>query len=432
MATKKLLTYEGLERYNDKWHERLQAMLMDDEELDEIWDEVICPPHWSITIDTEAENEGDRMGQIPFCLYGVQNASMTVDWGDGTVDTYVTANAVENTCPTHEYATAGEYTIRMESDDFSRLYLWTSLYGEEGDPEVYCTTLKSIDEPLPQIVGVYGWRYNEDTEEEEIGNNDNSFYYCFSDCSSLESISAGLFDNNTLVTDFSYSFYSCSSLESIPSGLFDNNVAATDFTYCFYRCSSIQSIPEGLFDNNTAATSFYGCFEECSSIESIPSGLFDNNTAATSFMYCFSSCSSIESIPSGLFDNNTAVTTFYGCFSDCSSLESIPAGLFDNNTAVTDFRYCFAYCTSLQSIPEGLFDNNTAVTSFISCFYDCSSLTDFTLHIGSSSVSNCNVFVTKKTGTTRTIYVPNNSTTQTTFNAQASSLGLTILTYTPT
>jgi hypothetical protein len=67
------------------------------------------------------------------------------------------------------------------------------------------------------------------------------------------------------------------------------------------------------------------------------------------------------------------------------------------------------------------------VTSFEHCFSICSSLTDFTLHIGSSLVSNCSYFVTKKTGTTRTIYVPNNSTTQTTFNSVASSLGLTII-----
>ncbi len=355
---------------------------------------------WSITINTEAETEGDRMGQIPFCLYGVEDASMKVDWGDGTIETHTSANAVQNSCLTYEYASAGEYTIKMESNDFSRLYLWTSIYGQEGEPAVYLVTLKSINESLPQIAGVHGWWYNEDIEEEEIGDNDNSFYGCFSGCTSLQSIPAGLFDNNTAATDFGACFNDCTSLQSIPLGLFDNNVAVIYFTECFYNCSSLQSIP---------------------------SGLFDHNIAVTYFDYCFRGCHSIQSIPSGLFDNNVAVTSFERCFQNCTSIQSIPSGLFDNNVAVTDFTECFYHCTFLQSIPSGLFDNNVAVTSFEHCFSICSSLTDFTLHIGSSLVSNCSYSVTKKTGTTRTIYVPNNSTTQTTFNSVASSLGLTII-----
>ena len=333
----------------------------------------VQPESWSITIDTEAENEGDRMGQIPFCLYGVENASMKVDWGDGTVETYTSTNAVENSCSTHQYTVAGEYTIQMESGDFSRLYLWTDIDGEEGDPATYVATLKSIDKPLPQIAGVHGWGYNEDTEEREIRNIDNSF---------------------------------------------DGG---------FYNCSSLQSIPEGLFDNNTAVTSFNYCFSGCTSLQSIPSELFDKNTAVINFDSCFSYCTTIQSIPLGLFDNNTAVIKFDSCFSGCSSLQSIPEGLFDNNTTVINFSYCFSNCTSLQSIPSGLFDNNTAVTNFNCCFYDCTSLTDFTLHIGSSLVSTCYPFVTKKSGTIRTIYVPSGSRTQTTFNGQASSLGLTII-----
>ncbi len=436
---------------------------------------------WSITINTEAETEGDRMGQIPFCLYGVEDASMKIDWGDGTTSTYTSANAVENSCPTHEYASAGEYTIKMESDDFNRLHLWTSLYGEEGDPTLYRATLKSIDKPLPQIAGVHGLWYNEDTEEEVPGDIDNSFYSCFSECTSLQSIPSGLFDSNTAVTDFSGCFYNCqslqfipsglfdsntavtsfiscfyyctslqsipsglfdsntavtsfgwcftncSSLQSIPSGLFDKNTAVTDFSACFQNCTFLQSIPSGLFDKNTAVTTFQSCFQSCSSLQSIPSGLFDSNTAVISFGGCFSGCSSLASIPSGLFDRNTAVTSFQSCFNGCSSLQSIPSGLFDRNTAVTSFSNCFRNCTSIQSIPSGLFDNNTAVTSFGSCFYGCSSLTDFTLYIGSSLVSSCSSFVTNKSGTTRTIYVPSGSTTQTKFNAVASSLGITVI-----
>ncbi len=410
-------------------------------------------PSWSITINTELAGDGEKTGQIPFCLYEAQNASMTVDWGDGNIETYTSANAVQNFCPTHQYANAGEYTIKMESDDFSRLHIWINLFGEEGDPYVYYTTLKSVDEPLPQIAGAHIWWYNENTGEEEIVDIDNSFYGCFWYCTSLQSIPSGLFDNNVAVTSFGNCFGSCTSLQSIPSGLFDKNTqatrfsncfadcssirsipsglfdkntAATSFDGCFYGCSSLQSIPSGLFDKNTAVTDFGGCFIDCTSLQSIPSGLFDKNTAVSSFSTCFAGCTSLQSIPSGLFDKNTAATGFYYCFNGCSSLQSIPSGLFDKNTAATSFFGCFQNCTSLQSIPSGLFAINTAVTSFDYCFSDCSSLADFTLHIG-SSVSSGSYFVTEKTGTTRTIYVPSGSSTQSAFNSYASSLGLTII-----
>ena len=99
---------------------------------------------------------------------------------------------------------------------------------------------------------------------------------------------------------------------------------------------------------------------------------------------------------------------------------------------MTNFNSCFQGCTSLQSIPSGLFDSNTAVTNFQYCFYGCSSLTDFTLYIGSSSVTSCSSFVSKKSGTTRIVYVPDSSTTYTKFTAVASTLGLTVnpITYT--
>ena len=333
----------------------------------------IQPETWSIT--ESIYDASEDYGQIPFCLYGIENASITIDWGDGTIEEYAAENAVEHECPTHEYAAAGNYTITMESQDFSRIYLQVIFIEGSECPRYYLSTLKSINSPLPKIAGVQGQSADWD---DETGNyawisQDNSFASCF---------------------------FFASNLESIPSNLFKNNSSVTDFSYCFLNCTSLQSIPSGLFDSNTAATGFNGCFSGCSSLQSIPSGLFDKNTAATRFDYCFNSC---------------------------SSLTSIPAGLFDRNTAATNFDSCFYRCSSLQSIPEELFDKNTAATSFYYCFRNCSSLADFTLHIGSSSVSSCNSFVTNQSGTTRTIYVPSGSTTQTTFNAVASSLGLTVI-----
>ena len=143
--------------------------------------------------------------------------------------------------------------------------------------------------------------------------------------------------------------------------------------------------------------------------------------------YLFLHCSKLKTIPLDLFTKNTEATSFSYCFFGCTSLQSIPEGLFDKNTQAASFQYCFSGCSSIQSIPSGLFDKNTAVTTFFSCFLNCAALGGFTLHISSSLVDICSNFVTKKSGTTRRVYVPSNSTTETSFNAVASSLGLTII-----
>ena len=253
------------------------------------------------------------------------------------------------------------------------------------------------------------------------------FTKCFCYCTSLTSIPSGLFDDCTAATTFANCFSQCSLLTIVPSGLFDKNTAVTNFGYCFNLCSSLASIPSGLFDKCTAVTTFQNCFSQCSSITSIPSGLFDKCTAVTSFYSCFSSCTSLASIPTGLFDKNTVAINLDYCFSNCTSLASIPTGLFDKNTAVTSFYYCFNNCSSITSIPENLFKYNTAVKKFDYCFRNCTNLGSFTVHIGSSSVTSCSSFVTSKSGTTRTIYVPSGSTTQTRFKSVASGLGLSIV-----
>lgn len=411
MAEKKLLTYEGLEEYNIKWHERLQEMILETEDIDDILDETF-PNSWTFTVNTEATASGEKKTGVPLNLYEQTDVEFTVDWGDGTKSVltpslYLVANA---TASVHEYAEAGTYHVTITGNAWKRACL-LKINNTSSIPTVtndivplywWRRTLISIDSTLPKV---YGTNYN----------------------SSPNNVKTLVKVNN----NFDYLFYRCTYLSAIPSGLLDNNASITSFVHCFSFCTSITAIPQGLFDKNTAATTFQGCFQNCPSIANIPSGLFDYNTLATSFKDCFQSSSSLASIPPGLFDHNPAVTSFYSCFDRCTLITSIPQGLFDHNPAVTNFGYCFWNCTALTSIPTGLFQKNTAVTFIAYCFQNCSSVTDFTLYIGSSSISNCSSFVTKKTGTTRTIYVPDNSTTKTKFDAVASSLELTIIPYTP-
>ena len=452
MSVKKYLDYAGLQRYDDNWKLKFQEMIIDDEDLDAIWDELF--PKFKFTVDTEAQTAGNKKTGIPFNLYGQDGIELTVNWGDGTsstltssdytdTDTGTDTGTVQNSSSIHEYAVAGEYTITVDSNDWENVYFYTSAGNEVTDSSAYFReTLISVNNAIPKVKGTIigsltlllamAWNtniislMNLENYDFESNRGINGLFCLFSHCINLRSISSNIFDNLEAVS-FNSCFAGCSSLQSIPSELFSNNTSVIDFALCFAGCTSLQSIPSGLFDNNTAATEFQYCFEDCTSLQSISAGLFDSNTAATTFSHCFTDCTSLQSIPLGLFDNNTAVTTFEWCFRNCSSLQSIPEGLFDSNTAATTFAYCFTECSSIQSIPSELFINNINVTSFVWCFKDCTSLNSFTLHIGSPLVSNCNEFVTKISGIVHTIYVPNGSTTQTKFNAVASSLGLTVV-----
>lgn len=57
MSEKKLLTYEGLEEYNIKWHERLQAMAISDADIDAAAFEALgvdvleIPNEWTVSSD---------------------------------------------------------------------------------------------------------------------------------------------------------------------------------------------------------------------------------------------------------------------------------------------------------------------------------------------------------------------------------------------
>lgn len=292
---------------------------------------------------------------VPFSLFNQPNIELYIDWGDGTTDVLTPSmysSATSTLASVHTYATAGEYTIQIDSSDWSNTYIFS--YGTN-----YTTSGISVADQ----------------------------YACI-----------GYFKSTVIEI-----------LNAIP-GLKGTNCYSSTTTY------------------GTSTTRFGNPFQSCSKLEIIPNDLFSNMpTTFTNYSYCFSSCTALAEIPEGLFDALTQNTNFQGCFSSCSSITEIPEGLFDHCTKATVFWSCFQGCTSLQTIPEHLFLYNTAANDFDECFRGCSSLTDFTIHISARSISYCSNFVTLKSGTTRTIYVPSGSNTLSKFNSVASSLGLTVI-----
>lgn len=145
------------------------------------------------------------------------------------------------------------------------------------------------------------------------------------------------------------------------------------------------------------------------------------------FPYFFYLANHVAELPSDFLSLHTERTTLQSLFYGMGGLTSVPEGLFSRNAKVLSFSGIFNNCSSLSVVPSNLFTANTKVTIFDSCFKGCTSLGDFTLYITSPDVSSVSSFVTAKAGANRVVYVPSGSTTETTFNAKASSLGLTII-----
>ena len=129
-------------------------------------------------------------------------------------------------------------------------------------------------------------------------------------------------------------------------------------------------------------------------------------------------------------NNNTFLrdNSIYCLFYGCQKLHSINGFVFDKMRSLIDASYVFVGCSSIASIPDTLFAENNELETLESVFSSCSSLGDVVLHITSPIVNSCtDVISPKKEEATRTIYVPSGSTTETTFNAVAAGLGLTII-----
>ena len=294
----------------------------------------------------------------------------TIDWGDGTTDTYDKLIAF----PSHDYAVKGDFIVTAIG---SCEGLMSIPYDENGP--VY----KDVELNFSKAVQS---RKVADPETEAISNafitdiihigkdmGIIDMFGAFTGQVKLTEIPEGIFDGLTEVNTFDVTFEGCTGLTSIPTGLFDNCTKVTSFISTFGMCTGLTDIPQGLFDKCTEVTDFSSIFSECTKLTSIPTGLFDKCTKVTSFNSTFGMCTGLTSIPQGLFDNCPEVTDFNGVFQYCSALTSIPVGLFDNNIKVNDAGYIFGW-SGITEVPEGLFDKCTDIEYFSGLFAECKNL----------------------------------------------------------
>ena len=364
---------------------------------------------WQFTVNTAATASGEKKTGIPFNLYGQNGAVLNVDWGDGTTSRLTVADYAsqgDSSASVHEYETAGIYIVLVESKSWEKISILS------------CTQSSQITTPTSANVSLYWWRRTLTSIDSPVPSMAGRNNYA-----NLSSTTWTHSSNESILGSL---FHFCEKISSLCAGVFDKLSYSTIANYTFRSCKSLTSLPVGVFDECINVTSFQGCFRDCIAL-TISSGLFDKNINAQDFSNCFYGCTALLEIPSGLFSKCTLATTFNYCFYKCSKLTELPEGLFDNNIVATNFSQCFSSCSRLTSVPSNLFVHNTAATGFSNTFNSCSALTDFSLHIGSSNVTTASDFVTAKSGANRIVYVPSGSTTQTTFNGVASTLGLTII-----
>lgn len=282
--------------------------------------------------------------------FHAKGTNITIDWGDGTVET---KDYTISTLNTHDYMDDKIYTVTFRGDikrlyfDKARTYYESGIIlGGYGEGEQYDNSgLLSIETPLPPLETC-----------------DGTFFRC----TSLTSIPANLFANCENVQIFGRCFYRNIGITSIPDNLFANCKAGLNFAGTFNSCENLTSIPPQLFKENKIARDFSGVFSKCTALTEIPDRLFAGMTNAVYMEDLFAWDSGITSIPSGLFAGCSKAERFDGCFGS-TSITTIPEKLFYDCINAKNFNATFAL-TPLIEIPENLFANCPAVKYYTSVF----------------------------------------------------------------
>jgi len=286
---------------------------------------------------------GDSFGLPNFLTDG----QVTVDWGDGTVETLTTSD--------HTFTDGGGYHdigFRLDSGTYFR--------PNVANNATHKTKVVAVG-PAPASM---------------IINGQNAFYGCSNlnaadptavltgsanlswyKCSSLTTFP--LIDTSS-VTSLYFAWRDCTSLTSFPA-IDTSNV--TDFTNTWHNCTSLTSFP--LIDVSSGGNNFNYTWLDCRSLTSFP---LINFSACTSLVYTWANCNSLTSFP---LINTSSVTNFGAAWNGCSSLTSFP--LIDTSSG-TNFNASWYNCNSLTSFP--LIDTSSG-TNFQDAWYSCSSLTSF-------------------------------------------------------
>ena len=290
------------------------------------------------------------------------DGQVTVDWGDGTVETLTTSE--------HTFTNGGGYhDVGFRLDSGTNFYPRLNNNATHKDkviavgpgPESMKVDLFNMLNGASNLVSI------DSTISLISASNRKLRESICTDCTSLKSFPYIDFSGASL-SSIRYAWKNCTSMESFP--LLDlsqaYNLGDAGGRGTWVNCSSLKSFPAIHFPNVIIALS---AWNNCSSMTEFNATGFG---LCTAFNSAWSGCSSLTSFP--LIDTSSG-TNFSSTWRSCSSLTSFP--LIDTSSG-TNFYFTWYNCNSLASFPAGFFDSWSATPSN-QCFYQtwdgCSSLT---------------------------------------------------------
>lgn len=332
----------------------------------------------------------------------------TVDWGDGTVQTYTSMTGIN-----HTYSTVGTFIVKV-SDDLSSLTVC-------GDSSTYYArnryTLTKVLKYGKSITTIpdncyYYAEYLTDIEAlmpNVTTMGSRAFYYC----QRLKSLS---FIKNTQITELPYhGFYSCKALTNLDGcqNIKTLNTSGFQFELCrglssFNGLGNVSTLPRSSFYHCTSITSLstlpasvtsYG--KLCLGLTKI-SDLSKIRSTDTLNSYCFADMNSLTSLTTLTKRSSLPSYVFYNCtglknvdLSQWTSLTSIPNNAFERCSSLSSVTlpstiksigsYAF-YSTALRNTN---FLSATKVTNIQDyTFSECTSLSSISLPEKTTSIGS--------------------------------------------
>ena len=260
-------------------------------------DEILVPPY-VFAIKTSAINS--------FAINIAAKGTFTIDWGDGTVETYNQTSSYTKSY-SHKYVNNEPQTIRFAGQ--------ATEYYSSYDPATISFSTKGV---ISEIIGSLGKIFPTLAD-----GSQPSFYQTFSYASNVTRLPKKLFSGITgkpISYMFYQTFYNMSSLTEIPENLFgglDGAPGSSMFYQTFYNCSSVKSLPNKLFGNLYGAPALYmfnGTFYNCTGLTGeIPLGFFgdyENNKKSYMFQQTFYNCSGLTG-PSARMPDGTYIYNYF-------------------------------------------------------------------------------------------------------------------------
>lgn len=322
-------------------------------------------------------NEGRTSPMLGVCPKG----TVTVDWGDGSEPDVLTgtSTSVVQWTPTHHYASAGDYVIRLSVEGSVELmgaanagaYLLRHSADDDGRNGAYLGAIRKVE--IGEAVAIGG--------------------YALYKCGALTSVTIPV----GLTTIGGCAFHSCSALVSVA---FPKGVRYISGSTC-YGCFSITSV--SIPDSVTTIYSY--AFIECHALASVTIPNRVKEIGSDVFHNCFPLASIV--IPNSVTSIGT--DAFHGCYALADAvisngITSIPNGMFRGcyslasivipNGVISIGDYAFNRCAGLSSItiPDGV--TRIGAWAFNNCYSLVSvAMPDGVTSIGEHAFHNCHALV---------------------------------------